>query len=66
MNIHDPIREEYIYQQRKFEKRSFADIGREFGITGNRVRQVYVRIDWAKNRYNADHHLKRMKKEPGD
>ena len=56
-------REQYVYNARKFDKRTFADIGRDLGITRNRVRQIYVRIDWELNRYNADHHLKKAKAE---
>ena len=56
-------REQYVYHARKFDKRTYADIGRDLGITGNRVRQIYVRIDWELNRYNADHHLKDKKNE---
>jgi DNA-directed RNA polymerase sigma subunit (sigma70/sigma32) len=46
----------YIYKQRKEEKRTFADIGRELGITGQRVRDMYRQLDWKLNGYNADHH----------
>ncbi|MBE5786644.1 MAG: hypothetical protein E7324_03800 [Clostridiales bacterium] len=39
-------REQYVYHARKFDKRTYEDIGRDLGITKNRVRQIYVRIDW--------------------
>lgn len=57
-NVRDHEREMYIYHARKVDKRTFVDIGRELGITGNRVRQIYVRIDWKLNRENADHRRK--------
>ena len=50
----DEERAMYIYKQRKVEKRTFVDIGRELGITGNRVRQVYRQMDWSINRDNSD------------
>ena len=55
-NVHDPERTMYIYHARKDDKRTFVDIGRELGITGNRVRQIYRRIDWQLNGMQADHH----------
>jgi len=54
-------RQMYIYNARKNDKRTFADIGRELGISGTRVSQIYKRYDWEKNRYQADHHTKRNK-----
>lgn len=63
-NVHDLERSMYIYKQRKEEKRTFADIGLELGITGNRVRQVYRRIDWRLNGYNSDAYLKNPDKIP--
>lgn len=51
----DSERAMYIYKQRKEEKRQFADIGRELGITGQRVAVIYRRIDWQLNGLNADH-----------
>ena len=62
MNIRDHERDMLIYHARKVDKRTFADIGRELGITGNRVRQVYRRMDWALNGMNADHHQKKRTK----
>jgi len=56
-------RQMYIYNARKNEKRTFADIGRELGITGTRVSQIYRRYDWEKNRYQADHHMKRNRRK---
>lgn len=53
-NIRDHERDMYIYHARKDDKRTFADIGREFGIGPERVRQVYRRMDWAINRENCD------------
>lgn len=55
----DQERAEYIYKARKYDKRTYADIGRELGITGTRVRQIYRRLDWMINRYEADHHKKK-------
>ena len=49
-------RDIYIYHARKDDKRSFADIGRELGITRQRVRDIYRLLDWRLNGYNADHH----------
>lgn len=63
-NVRDHDRDMLIYQAHKVDKRTFADIGRELGITGNRVRQVYRRTDWAINRYQADHYLKHPDKVP--
>lgn len=54
-NPKDYERAMYIYKQRKEEKRQFADIGRELGITGQRVAVIYRRIDWQLNGLNADH-----------
>jgi hypothetical protein len=53
-NVRDHDRDMYIYHAHKVDKRTFADIGRELGITGNRVRQVYVRTDCAINKWDAD------------
>ena len=52
----DPERAMYIYNARKVDKRTFSDIGRELGITQERVRQVYRRTDWTINRENSDGH----------
>lgn len=57
----DSERAMYIYKQRKEEKRTFADIGQELGITGKRVAQIYRRIDWDLNGDHADHHQKKTK-----
>lgn len=53
-----------IYKLRKEEKRTFADIGRELGITGKRVAQIYKRIDWQLNGLSADHHHGKQGYEP--
>lgn len=53
MNIRDRERDAYVYQERK-KGRTFASIGADLGVTGNRVRQVYRRIDWEINRENSD------------
>ncbi len=45
-----------IYHARKDDKRTFADIGREYGISLNRARAVYRRLDWQLNGMDADHH----------
>jgi len=63
-NIRDHDRDMYIYHARKDEKRTFADIGRELGITGNRVRQVFRRTDWQLNRFSADHYLNHPERVP--
>lgn len=47
-------REQYIYHARKIERRTFAEIGRELGITGNRVAQIYHRLDYLANGAHAD------------
>lgn len=60
----DPERAMYIYHARKVDKRTFADIGRELGITLERTRQIYRRIDWKLNGYNADHHQKESRPKP--
>lgn len=60
MGFRDPERAEYIYNARKYDKRTYADIGRELGISCVRVRQIYGRIDWMKNGYEADHHRKKV------
>ena len=61
MPIRNREREQYIYNARKFDKRTFEDLGRELGISGARVRYIYRCIDWEINRFNADHHLKKEK-----
>jgi hypothetical protein len=61
-NIRDHDRDMLIYQAHKVDKRTFADIGRELGITGNRVRQVDRRMDWAINRENCDAWRKKNEK----
>ncbi len=52
--VRDHDRDMLIYRARKVDKRTFADIGREFGIGPERVRQVYRRIDWEINWHNSD------------
>lgn len=52
-NIRDRERDAYVYQERK-KGRTFASIAPELGVTGNRVRQIYRRIDWEINRENSD------------
>ncbi len=56
MKARNQERDMYIYHARKDDKRSFADIGRELGITRQRVRDIYTLLDWRLNGYNADHH----------
>lgn len=63
-NVRNPERESYIYNARKIDKRSFADIGLELGITGTRVSALYKRIDWERNGLDADHHRKEAKASP--
>lgn len=53
MNIRDRERDMYVYQERK-KGRTFASIAPELGVTPNRVRQIYRRIDWEINRENCD------------
>lgn len=53
-NVRDYDRDMLIYHARKVDKRTFVDIGKDLGISGNRVRQVYRRMDWAINRDNSD------------
>ena len=53
MIIRDRERDLYVYEQRK-KGRTFASIGTDLGVTGNRVRQIYRRIDWEINRENSD------------
>ena len=60
----DSERAMYIYRQRKEEKRTFTDIGRDLGITGNRVRLIYKQMDWKLNGFNADHHLQHPERMP--
>lgn len=55
MSFRDEERAMYIYKARKEDKRTFADIGRELGITGSRVGAIYKRLDWKLNGMNADH-----------
>jgi DNA-directed RNA polymerase sigma subunit (sigma70/sigma32) len=55
MKARNQERDMYIYRQRKEGKRTFADIGMELGITGQRVREIYMRLDWKLNGMNADH-----------
>ena len=52
----DHERAMYIYHARKDDKRTFADIGRELGVTSERVRAIYRRLDWQLNGMDADHH----------
>lgn len=49
-------RDMYIYHARKDDKRTFVDIGRDVGISPQRVRAIYRRMDWQLNGLNADHH----------
>lgn len=60
----DKERAMYIYKQRKEGKRTFADIGRELGLTLERTRQIYRRTDWTLNGENADHHQKETRPRP--
>ena len=53
MNIRDRERDMYVYKERK-KGRTFTSIAPELGVTPNRVRQVYRRIDWEINRENSD------------
>ena len=53
MIVRDHERDAYVYQERK-KGRTFASIGTDLGVTGNRVRQIYRRIDWEINRENSD------------
>lgn len=62
-NVRDHERDMLIYHARKDDKRTYADIGNEFGISPERIRQIYRRLDWQINGFNADHHLKQIKKK---
>ncbi len=62
-NPRDPERAMYVYHARKDDKRTFVDIGKELGISPERVRQMYRRTDWAINRENADHRIKEQQKK---
>jgi len=53
MNIRDRERDAYVYEERK-KGRLFREIAVDLGITANRVRQVYRRADWERNRENSD------------
>ena len=65
MHIQDRERAMYIYQERK-KGRTFASIAPELGITPNRVRQIYRRIDWEINRENSDAWQRDRKKQLND
>lgn len=60
MALQDMERGMYIYHARKDDKRTFVDIGKELGISPNRVRAIYHRLDWNLNRFDAD----QFKKKP--
>ena len=64
-NPRDKERAMYIYHARKDEKRTFADIGRELGISGNRVGLIYRQMDWDLNGMEADHRKNSRKKVEG-
>lgn len=55
-NLRDTVREELIYRARKADRRTYADIGRELGISASRVAQIYRKVDYERNGPNADHH----------
>lgn len=65
MNIRDRERDAYVYEQRK-KGRTFASIAIDLGVTGNRVRQIYRRIDWETNGKNSDAWQRYYKKYPED
>ena len=65
MNIRDHERDIYVYEERK-KGRTFASIGSDLGVTGNRVRQIYRRIDWEINRENCDGWQRHFEKHPED
>lgn len=48
------LRGEYIYNAHKHEGRTFAELGRELGLSGSRIAQIYRREDWLRNAYAAD------------
>lgn len=56
MKTRNADRDMLIYHARKDEGRTFADIGREYGISPNRVRAIYRKLDWQLNGLDADHH----------
>ncbi len=55
-NLRDAARDEFIYHARKVDKRTYSDIGKELGISLNRVAQIYHKVDYERNGINADHH----------
>lgn len=59
MALQDMERGMYIYHARKNDKRTFIDIGKELGISRNRVRAIYHRLDWGINRFDADQFKKK-------
>ena len=63
MNIRDRERDVYVYEERK-KGRTFASIAADLGVTGNRVRQIYRRIDWEINREKSDGWQRHFKKHP--
>lgn len=65
MIVRDRERDAYVYEQRK-QGRTFASIGTDLGVTGNRVRQIYRRIDWEINRENSDARKRDRKKQLKD
>ena len=56
MKARNQERDMLIYHARKVDKRTFADISKEFGITRQRVRDIYRLLDWRLNGQDADHH----------
>lgn len=56
MKARNQERDMRIYHARKVDKRTFVDIGKEFGITPQRVRDIYRLLDWRLNGVDADHH----------
>lgn len=65
MIIRDRERDVYVYEERK-KGRTFTSIASDLGVTSNRVRQIYCRIDWEINREKCDSWRRRFEKHPED
>lgn len=54
MHKRDEERDRYIYQQHKEEKRTYASIGEELGISASHVGSIYRRMDFRLNGLQSD------------
>lgn len=57
-------RDTYIYNERKYKKRTLTSLSDELGIGPERVRQIYVREDRERNGFNSDVWKKYFEKNP--